>query len=426
MARIFVLGALAIIAAAALTSCGDGNSSGGIGSPMALAVPERAESSGDPVLAGGAVTDFGHRLFAAARNQDPGANLTVSPASVAIALAMVEPGAVGDASTQLHDLLGIDDPAAFHAAMSALEHELEARQPQPGEEGDPGEVTARIANAAYLQEGQPFEVAYLDAIGTAYGPVLYEVDFEPDPDAVAHQINQLVAEETEGLIPELIADGVIHPSTVLALVNALYLRASWLEPFEAADTVDGETFTLLGGSETSVSMMHGESSSSAAGDGWVGATKAHTGGIETQFILPDEGRFGEIAGDPAAAFDQYEAATTSGAELGVPRFETRSSQELTPVLQALGLTAPYRPGGLVGIIDDDRLVIDKVIHESLVAMDEEGIEAAAATVVLGKLTSGPPSPPVPVVLDRPFLYRIIDTATGATLFIGQVADPSSA
>jgi serpin B len=347
--------------------------------------------------------------------------------SVAIALAMVEPGAVGDAKAQLRELLGIDDPAVFHAAMSALEHDIEARQPsaQSGGEGDPGEVTARIANAAYLQQDQPFEAAFLDAIGTSYGPVLHEVDFAPDPDAVAHQINAFVAAETEDRIPQLIADGVIDPATVFALVNALYLRASWLEPFDGAQTADGERFTLLDGSETAVPMMHGQSSTSASGDGWVGATKILTGGLATQVILPDEGRFDEIVADPAAVFDQYEAAVTAGAELAMPRLETRSGQELSPALEALGLTAPYEHGGLVGIVDDDRLVIDKVLHESFVAIDETGIEAAAATAVLGYLTSGPPSPPVPVALDRPFLYRIVDTTTGATLFIGQVVDPTS-
>ena len=69
-------------------------------------------------------------------------------------------------------------------------------------------------------------------------------------------------------------------------------------------------------------------------------------------------------------------------------------------------------------------MIDKVIHQTYVAMNEEGTEAAAATVVLGYPTSAPVQQPIPVVLDRPFIYRIIDDQSGATLFIGQVLDPS--
>jgi serpin B len=99
--------------------------------------------------------------------------------------------------------------------------------------------------------------------------------------------------------------------------------------------------------------------------------------------------------------------------------------ELTPALQALGLTAPYDGGGLLGIAPDPTLALDKVIHQTDVAMDEQGTEAAAATVVFGYATSAPLNPPVPVVLDHPFLYRIIDDNTGTTLFIGQVLDPTS-
>jgi len=253
---------------------------------------------------------------------------------------MLEPGTVGDAQTQLRKLLHIDDPTAFHAAMNALEQNLEAPVAtafNPGE--DPGEITMRIANAAYLQKGYPFEPAYLQAVGSNYGPVLNEVDFSADPDAVAHQINAFVADATNDRIPQLVGDGVIDPLTVLALVNALYLKASWLGPFLAESTRD-QPFTRLDGSKRTVAMMIGGSDSSAAGDGWIGATKTYVGGLTAHFILPDEGNFDEIANH-----------------------------------------------------------LDRVVAEYTTNQ-------------------------ISVVLDRPFLYRIVDDASGTTLFIGQVLDPS--
>jgi serpin B len=426
-------GATSTPTSAAPTSAdGNGNGNGnGNGAPegivpVALAVAERGAPDTDPAPAGTSVTDFGFRLFGAVRAEADGGNVTVSPASVAVALALVEPGATGTALDQLQEVLGIDDPATYHAAMSALEQSLEARTPAPASDPDqdPGELTARIVNAAYLQRGYPFEPAYLETIGTYYGPVLFEVDFVPDPDAVGHQINELVAEATNDRIPELIADGTIRPETVLALVNALYLKASWLEPFDPDNTTESP-FTRLDGSEVSVSLMGGISTTSARGDGWVGATKAYVGNLEVQFILPDQGRFDEIANDLPAVVAAYEANRAGGGDLGLPRFETRFSAELSPPLKTLGLTAPYEPGGLLGIADDQRLVVDKVIHETFVAMDEEGTEAAAATAVLVALTGAPAADPVPVILDRPFLYRIVDGETGTTLFIGQMLDPTA-
>jgi hypothetical protein len=35
-------------------------------------------------------------------------------------------------------------------------------------------------------------------------------------------------------------------------------------------------------------------------------------------------------------------------------------------------------------------------------------------------------PPIPFIVDRPFVSVIRDTATGAILFVGQITDPSAA
>ena len=385
-----------------------------------------ADPSADPHVAGRAITALGHDLFDAAVASGGEGNVVVSPASVAIALALMEQGTVGPAQVQLRELLHIDDATAFHASMSAFELALESRrldEPIEADE-DPGQLSARIANAAFLQEGYPFEPTYLDAIGRSYGPVVRELDYRSDPDAAAHEINRFVADETEQRIPELIGDGVLSADTVLTLVNALYLKVSWQTVFEEDDTDDAD-FTRLDGSTVTVPLMEGHADATARGDGWVGGSKAYVGGLAAQFVLPDEGRFEDVAADLAAAFAGFESHPTGGAPLSLPRFETRHHQELTPALKALGLTAPYEEGNLLGIADDERLVLDQVIHETYLAMDEEGTEAAAATAAVFVPTAAPIEPPGPVVLDRPFLFRIFDHTTGATLFLGQVLDPTA-
>ena len=201
-----------------------------------------------------------------------------------------------------------------------------------------------------MQQGYPFEPAYLETVGTHYGPVLNEVDFRPDPDAVAHQINDFVSDATRERITDLIDDGVIGPDTVLALVNALYLKASWLSSFDAEQTSDAP-FTLLDGTEVDVPLMQGGSDTSAGGDGWVGATKVLTGGLAVQFILPDDGRFDEIEANLGAVLDDYADRRTSGSSLAVPRFESRFAAELDEALRSLGLTDVYLPGNLLGVAD---------------------------------------------------------------------------
>lgn len=393
-------------------------------------MPDRIASSADPALAGGAVADFGFDLLtAAADTTGAGDNLVLSPLSVAVALGMVEPGTSGDAVTQIHDLLGIDDPAAWHASTSALEQALEAREPAPvdtsmGEDQAPGELLVRIANAAFLQPGYPFRDDYLDAIGTNYGPVLEELDFTADQAAAADRINAFIADATDDHITDLVQPEAITPDTVLALVNALLLQVSWENEFAVGQTVDDE-FTRLDGSTVTIPMMHGGSSRSGRGDGWVGASKVMVGGLRFEVVLPDDGRFDEIAGRYADVVAELATAPNPGGELVVPRFETRVTTPLTTVLQAMGLRAPFSEGSLLGIADDPLTKIDEVLHEAWLSVDETGIEAAAATVVLIVAESAPVDEPVAVVLDRPFLFRIVDDASGATLFAGRIMDPAA-
>jgi serpin B len=416
---------LAVVAVLA-AGCGTGSEEASVDGESLSSVDrtERAPSA-DPALAGSALQAFGFDLLDAVTVDAGDTNVVISPTSVGVALAMLEPGTSGDAQRQLRDMLRIEDPDAFHASMNAFEQDVEARVAEAhNPEEDPGEVTVRIANAAYLQDGYPFRDDYLDRVGRHYGPTLHAVDFSRDPDAVAKEINRFVADATNDRIPHLVGDGVLRPETVLALVNALYLKASWLEVFDDAQTKDAD-FTRLDGSTVGVPLMHGRSGASAQGEGWVAATKSYVGGLEVQFVLPDEGRFEDIAGDLERVVAEFEDRRTSGAVLAVPRFETRFSTELRDTFERLGFTAAYQMGNLLGIADDPKLVLDVALHEAFLAMDEEGTEAAAATVLTAYPVSGPPSPPVPVVLDRPFLFRIYDQTTQATLFLGRILDPTA-
>ncbi len=403
------------------------------GGKSAALVPVRVEvSAREPAGSltdgvGAGVSDFVLDLFAKlALKTGATENVSCSPLSVAIALAMVEPGAVGDAQAQLRDLLRIDDPMLFHAGMNALEHSLESRQstfPSGDGEGDPGEIVVRVANAAYIQIGYPLTDQYLDTVGRNYGPVLSNVDFSTDPDGVVGEINSFVASETNDRITDVLSPGAINPDTVLALVNALYMKASWESMFEA-DRTQETSFTTLTGDSVNVAMMNGRSSTSASGDGWVGASKNYVGDLVAQFVLPDTDRFDEIAAFLPDAFAELSKPNNNGTDFAMPRFETRLNTTLDETLKAQGLIAPYSPGGLTGIADDTRLVIDKVAHETYVAFDEDGTEAAAATVVLMMPVSAPLDP-VTVTLNRPFYYRISDRTSGATLFIGQVTNPTT-
>ena len=79
-----------------------------------------------------------------------------------------------------------------------------------------------------------------------------------------------------------------------------------------------------------------------------------------------------------------------------------------------------------GITDAEPLRIGAVAHKAYIDVDEHGTEAAAATaVVMAGMAAFRAPPPVTMVVDRPFLFAIIDTATSLSLFLGQVSHPGA-
>jgi serpin B len=116
-------------------------------------------------------------------------------------------------------------------------------------------------------------------------------------------------------------------------------------------------------------------------------------------------------------------------ELALPRFRLTASSDLVPALERVGVVLAFgEEADFSGITTAERLRIGVVAHQAYIDVDEHGTEAAAATasVVFGSRVLVREPPPVKVTVDRPFLFAILDIATGAPVFIGQVSRPRSA
>lgn len=68
------------------------------------------------------------------------------------------------------------------------------------------------------------------------------------------------------------------------------------------------------------------------------------------------------------------------------------------------------------------IFLSKADHAARVAIDEEGVTAAAYTVMMMAGTAAPPEEEMDFVLDRPFLFAITG-ADGLPLFVGVVNRP---
>ena len=112
----------------------------------------------------------------------------------------------------------------------------------------------------------------------------------------------------------------------------------------------------------------------------------------------------------------------------LPRFEARFDESVKAALIAAGMPSAFdqQRADLSGLASGARLAIDDVAHATFLRVDEEGTEAAAATAVKIVVTSARIEPQVPeMVVDRPFLATLRDRKSGAVLFFGRIADPTS-
>jgi serpin B len=364
-----------------------------------------------------------NRLLAA----EPG-NLAFSPYSIAVALAMTRRGACGRTAEQMDAVLHSPDSERLSEHLNALSHLLESRA---GEWRDPygdkaHSVELDAANSLWGQVNSAWKRDFVDEIARQYGAGMRLVDFVSDAEDARSRINGWTADQTHERIPEILPPDVVGPATRLVLVNALYLKAPWREPFTRERTRP-RPFTLSDGTTLEVDTMVRDLNRAELGEGpgWQAVRLSYAGdALATTVVVPEA--------DLAQLEDQLDAdmlrlmltepSQRGSVRLELPRWRLRSTIPLNELLQTLGMTDAFSGLADFSAMCDEPLHISAALHEAFIAVDEAGTEAAAATAVVMSRAAFRRSPVLKV--DRPFLFVIHDVETAVPLFVGRVSDPS--
>ena len=447
-ARAFHAFACALPLALATVACGETTSEpspGGAGgastgfaelrSSVAHVTPDIAAADRAAYVADGQAFTFDLYRKVADAPDAAGKSVWMSPLSVAYALSMTSAGAKGATLAEIRKALHVTLPeATLHEANNWLSGELAARPAKAlanvvPEEGDV-KMDLTLVDALFAQQGFEVVPAFLDVLAAEYDAGLKLTDFSTDPDGSRQKINAWVKDETSQRITDLLPQGSIDASVRFVLVNAVSMGAPWAAPFSEELTKDAP-FTKLDGSTVTAKLMHAYDSEAfpyAATDDYEAAAIPLRGReLEVVVVLPKAGKFVSVdAALDGAAFGALRAAMKP-TELAVslPKMKlTTASVSLVPALRALGMNLAFTDAAdFSGISTTTSVVIFDVLHKAMVGLDEHGIEAAAATAVIGGETSAGPTP-IPFVADHPFLLGIRDATTGALLFWGRIVEPS--
>jgi serpin B len=360
-----------------------------------------------------AQTAFGLDLVHAVCADHPDGNVLLSPTSAAEALGLLYPAA-GDGPTADAAARVLHLPEWTPDLVAALRDHtasLAGLHSDGDLDDDDAPDALLMSNRLWTQQGLEPDDGYLDDIATAFDTGVQPLDFAGDPGSATDEINESIDADTRGLIEELF-DQPLDPGTVAVLTNALYLKARWATPFTG--TTDAPFAAPSG--EVTVGLMSGSGGQGRDAGGWRSVELTYRDRtLAAVAVLPPEGT------DPCA-LDATTLAALDGAparQVGVelPRTEIAQTHPLLPTLEDLG----FPTGG-----DWSRLApgagVTDVVQKTVLKVDEEGTEAAAATGL--EMGVSARAPQETVTFDRPFLFLLTDAATRSPLFVAVVNDPS--
>ncbi len=349
-----------------------------------------------------------------------GGNCLVSPLSVVLALAMTANGAGGKTLSQMLEVLGggmtLDDLNAYlFNYIRSLPSDEKAK--------------LAIANSIWLNDKEGFSVRdeFLRKDVSWFGAAVYKLPFDG---AAVKEVNGWVAKNTDRMIEQIIDR--LNEEDRMLLINAICFDAKWADPFDPEFNVQDETFTKADDSTQTVRMMHCQEYEYYEGKDYTGFAKYYDGfSYKFVAILPNQG----------TTLDTFMSGLTGGklseildssagkkVNIGLPKFSYDYSASLSDLLQDMGMKNafvgdPTSPdfADFSMMSETDPLYISDVIHKTFIDVEEGGTRAAAVTAVfVATATAMPTEPPKEVILDRPFLYMIVDAETNLPIFIGTV------
>ena len=360
--------------------------------------------------------NFGLKLFKQLHKD--GENRFISPTSIAVCMQMAGQAAGGDTRAEMDKAMELGTLDA-KAANRDLINELNSRDG----------VKLSIANSLWADPTRvTLNEAYVKEVDEYFDSVARAIDFN-DPKSV-DVINGWISDKTNALITDMLDE--IPPSAITYLINAIYFKGDWTDKFDKELTKEAN-FHLADGSTKTVKLMsrkddivYGEDTASQ----FAKLPYGKDGQAAMWVVLPKEGTSLDTIVkqlDASKLKQMSDNAWERKGTIKLPRFKLRYKETLNDSLQSLGIKKAFQLGEAdftrLGESHLGKIFIGRVLHEAVVIVNEEGTEAAAATIIEMRAGSAPPKP-FTMTCDKPFLFLITDEPTGAVLFIGTCYNPA--
>jgi serpin B len=266
--------------------------------------------------------------------------------------------------------------------------------------------------------------AYRKVIADIFNGGVTHLPYRKDPEASRRQINDHIDRATNRRIRELLAEGDVRQNTRFFLTNAIVFDANWKSEFDKGLTAPGD-FYLSPHRKVSVPTMYHDN---------LTVNYAKTDRFEFIEIALRQANFGfvVILPESMARLSSVEERVTDAVfrrgiselkqcktPLSMPKFSIRWKDNLVATFKEMGVREAFEEHADFSRMSRQSSPIYLIQHEAMIAVDEAGAKAAAATAVAG-FVSGPWES---ISIDRPFLAVLYHRPTRTVLFIARISDP---
>lgn len=365
-----------------------------------------------------ATADFSVELFKESVSTDveEGKNVLISPESVVCALSMTANGAGGDNLREMEEVItGGIDISEYNKYMYTYNSKLTQSD----------DVDFHIANSIWIKDDEEEIKVNNDFLKVCSNYYDAEAFMAPFDDTTVEEINSWVNENTNEMIPTLLDK--IPDEVVMYLINALAFEGEWETPYKDTQVKENQIFTNYSGEEQIVTMLHSMEDIYVCDDRTTGFIKYYKGGeFAFMALLPkDENELNEYIENMSGEtfINLYENRNYEDVIVRMPEFSYEYEKELSKPLMSMGMNTAFFDGAdfsNMATTGTGSLYINRVLHKTFIQVDREGTKAAAVTAIemSAETAMEEVEPPKEVILDRPFVYAIIDTQTGLPIFLG--------
>jgi serpin B len=349
-------------------------------------------------------------------------NTLLSPLSVMLALCMTANGADGDTLTEMEAVLGGGlSIADLNRLLSSYANNL------PSEKGS----KLNIANSIWVRDREDesfiFNTAFADINSRYYGAELRRSEFDEN---TVKEINGWVSRNTDNMINRIIDE--ISQDAIVHIINAVVFDADWKHQYTPYN-VRNRNFTAFDGDTQNTEFMYSKEQLYIEAENATGFIKPYKNEhYSFAALLPNEDTsitdfIAEMNGENLITALNSAYTPTDGVETGLPKFNFEYETVMNDLLSAMGMPSAFdltiSDFSRLGQSERGNIVINKVLHKTFIEVDELGTKAAAETdIEVADELSDDESEPKFVILDRPFVFAIIDNSTNLPIFIGTLLE----